>query len=424
MGIRKRGDRWHYFKRVPRRFAHLDGRDLVRVALHTESRSEAQRKAVAMDAELLAYWEALAAGRDDDADRRYQAARALAEARGFEYRPASEIAAGPLDDLLARLESLVRNGRLAPAEEADAVMGVVEPPRLSLSAALDDFFGMTGDRLAGKSEAQIRRWETPRRRAVRSFIEVVSDKNLDAITRDDALAFRRWWWERVAGGMDANSANKDFQHLSDLFRTVCEMKGLRLENPFSGLRFKQRAAQEAFPFSDEWIRGRLLAGGALDGLGAEARDVLLVMVNTGARPSEIIGARVEDFAVGEKVPHLRIRAHDGRALKTDHSRRDIPLAGVSLLAAKRLAEAGGVTHYAGKNDLWSATVNKFLRSNKLRETPKHTAYSLRHSFESRLIAARVDERLRVELMGHKYGRPKYGTVALEQLARAIRRVAF
>jgi site-specific recombinase XerD len=425
MGIRRRGGRWHFFKRVPKRYAHLDRRDLVRVALHTDSETEARRKAVAVEAELIAYWEALAGGRDDDAARRYEAARALAAARGFEYRPSAEIVAGPLDDLLARLESLVRGGRLAPPEEAAAILGKVERPRLTLSDALDEFFDLTTDRLAGKSEGQVRRWRTPRVRAVRDFVEVVgADKALDEITREDALTFRRWWRDRIEGkGMDANSGNKDFQHLSDLFRTVTEMKGLGLDNPFGGLRFKQQGNRETFPFSVGWIRDTLLAPGALDGMGQEARDVLLVMVNTGARPSEIVGARAEDFALAEPVPHLRIRAHDGRSLKTDHSRRDLPLAGVSLDAARRLAKAGGPRHYAGKNDLWSATVNKFLRLKGLRETPDHTAYSLRHSFESRLIAARVDERLRAELMGHKYGRPKYGSVALEMLAGEVGRVA-
>ncbi len=424
MGIHKRGGRWHFIKRVPRRFAHVDGRTFAKVSLGTDSESEARRKAVAVEAELIAYWEALAAGRGDDAARRYEAARALAAARGFDYRPAGDLAAGPLEDLLARLESLVRGGKLAPDAEIDAVLGLVDRPRLPLSAALDEFFDLTTDRLAGKSEGQVRRWRVPRIRAVRDFVEVVGDKPLDQITRDDALAFRRWWRDRIEGdGMDPNSGNKDFQHLSDLVRTVSDLKGLGLANPFAGLRFKQQGNRETFPFSVEWIRDRLLAPGALDGMGEEARDVLLLMVNTGCRPSEIVGARLEDFAVGDRVPHIRIRAHDGRSLKTDHSRRDVPLLGVSLDAARRLAKAGGPSRYAGKNDGWSAAVNKFLATNGLRETPDHTAYSLRHSFESRLIAARVDERLRAELMGHKYGRPKYGSVALDLLAEEVGRIA-
>ncbi|WP_366942749.1 hypothetical protein [uncultured Paracoccus sp.] len=41
------------------------------------------------------------------------------------------------------------------------------------------------------------------------------------------------------------------------------------------------------PFSSGWIQDKLLAQGALDGLNEEARAILLAMVNTGGRPSEI-----------------------------------------------------------------------------------------------------------------------------------------
>lgn len=229
-------------------------------------------------------------------------------------------------------------GAVAPYAEAAALLGTVDRPRVPFSALLADYFDQTTDRLAGKSEAQIHRWHLPRRRAVQNFIEVIGDKAIDEITRDDALEFRRWWRDRIAAeGLNPRSANKDFQHLGDLFRTICELRGFPLENQFRGLRFKEKAAEQ-FPFSVDWIRGHILAPGALDGMGAEARDVLLVMVNTGARPSEIIGARGEDFAITDAVPHLRVRAHEGRELKTDQSRRDLPLLGVSHDAAARLRD--------------------------------------------------------------------------------------
>ena len=48
--------------------------------------------------------------------------------------------------------------------------------------------------------------------------------------------------------------------------------------------------------------------------------------------------------------------------------------------------------------------HKFLTENDLRETPRHTAYSLRHSFEDRMLENGIDDRIRAELMGHKYAR--------------------
>lgn len=424
MGIVIDRGRWYFQKRVPKRYQHVDGRGLVRIALRTDSKVEAMAKAPQVEREVFAYWEALDAGRDGGAAARYEAAVRLAQIRGFAFRSTDEIAAGPLHDLVARLESLVRNGTLAEPFEVAAVLGNVDVPKVTISEALEDFFPLAKDRLLNKSPAQVKRYETSRRLSVRNFCEVVGDKPLVEITRADAVVFRSWWQERVSEGRDPATANKHFGHLSDLVKTIADLRGLPMENPFKGLRLKAVASRESFPFSVPWIKTRMLAPGALDRLGQEARDVLLVMVNTGARPSEILGALPEDFMIDAAVPHLRIRAREGRTLKTDHSRRDLPLLGVSLEAAARLSAAGGAVRYAHKGNVWSATVNKFLTENGLRETPQHTAYSLRHSFEDRLLEAGVDDRIRAELMGHKYARPTYGIGgALETKRDMVARIA-
>ena len=267
---------------------------------------------------------------------------------------------------------------------------------------------MTRGRLKGKSLDQIKRWQNPRLRAVRNFITQIADKPIGDITREDALDFRAWWTDRVEGGMDSSSANKDFGHLSDLFRTWCELKGHDLDNPFTRLRFQEGEKKTVAPFSPDWIATQLLAQNAFSGLGDDARDIFLVMINTGARPSEIIDANPEDFSVGASVPVFSIKPNPQRTLKTRQSRRDIPLLGVSLEAAKRLISSNGLSRYKGKSARWSATINKYLTENNLRETPRQTAYSLRHSFEDRMLENEIDDRIRAELMGHKYARPAYG----------------
>lgn len=62
---------------------------------------------------------------------------------------------------------------------------------------------------------------------------------------------------------------------------------------------------------------------------------------------------------------------------------------------------------------------------KLKETEGGTPYLLRHSCEESMLEAGVDHRLRVELMGHDYNRPKYGEGgSLELKHEAIGRVCF
>ena len=73
----------------------------------------------------------------------------------------------------------------------------------------------------------------------------------------------------------------------------------------------------------------------------------------------------------------------------------------------------------------SAVVNKFLRANGLLETPRHSFYSLRHSFEDRMLAAGIDDRIRRDLFGHRLDRERYGKGAsLEHVATLVARIAF
>jgi len=113
------------------------------------------------------------------------------------------------------------------------------------------------------------------------------------------------------------------------------------------------------------------------------------------------------------VPHISIEPGE-RQLKSKNARRVIPLVGVSLEAMRRQPE--GFPKYRGTSAGLSAPVNKYLRAHGLLETPEHTLYGLRHSFEDRQLAAGVDERVRRDLMGHSLNRERYGKgAALEHL---------
>lgn len=41
-------------------------------------------------------------------------------------------------------------------------------------------------------------------------------------------------------------------------------------------------------------------------------------------------------------------------------------------------------------------------------TDDHTVYSLRHSFQDRIENANCSDRMQADLMGHEFGRPRYG----------------
>lgn len=49
-----------------------------------------------------------------------------------------------------------------------------------------------------------------------------------------------------------------------------------------------------------------------------------------------------------------------------------------------------------------------MRANGLMESEDHVIYSLRHSFEDRMLSANFPERVKADLMGHDINRERYG----------------
>lgn len=274
-----------------------------------------------------------------------------------------------------------------------------------MSKALSAYWVLAADKTIGKSPDQIRRWENPRKKAAAGFIACVGDKPIEDVTTEDLIAFRGALTRRVlAGDIVASSANKDLIHFLTVIEDVARAKSIALQCNRTKIMLKTDDTNTRPPFSRAWIKDKILAPGALDGLNPEARAILLGMINTGYRPSEGAMLTAAQIRLDGPVPHISIEPV-GRALKTKHSKRIIPLVGVSLEAFK--AFPNGFPRYADSPAL-SATINKYLRENGLLETPNHSLYSLRHSFEDRMLAVGVDERIRRDLMGHALQRMRYG----------------
>src|SRR5206468_5199893 len=140
-------------------------------------------------------------------------------------------------------------------------------------------------------------------------------------------------------------------------------------------------------------------------LNDEARDVVYLVMETGARPSEIVNLTAQRIVLDADIPYIRIQA-EGRILKTERSERDIPLVGVALEAMKRHPE--GFPRYFDNGSSLSATLMKHFSKHKLLPTDKHKIYSFRHSFKDRLKAVEAPEELIDEMMGHRTDKPQYG----------------
>lgn len=411
---------YYYRRRIPAVVAARDTRlrfSLMRISLKTDDLAEARAKRDVLEAADNDYWATLITdlrGRSR-ALMEYRAAVRRVEALGFTYRTSSEIASGPLKELVRRIWAIMPEN--TPNEDVAAVLGQVERPEVSWWDAYEVYKAeINKQALSRKSPAQLRRWESTMKGAISHFISLVGDKSIDATTREDARKLYKHWLknivpdDRTQKRYSPSTGNKRISVLRHLYSAYFKHLGEDRQNPFSGFNFSEDSGQKRKPFSREWIESRILAPGALSGLNNQARGITLALIETGCRPGEICNIAAEDVFLDAEVPYIHIQARDrlddARQLKTPQSDRKIPLVGVALEVFKQ--HPNGFPRYKDKENSFSATVNKFLRENGLKPSPNHTVYSFRHSFEDRMLESKIDLEVREVLMGHKLQRPLYG----------------
>jgi hypothetical protein len=402
---------WHFLRRVPVEYEHLDTRGNVK--LSTKVKVAADRKgikasqiAARMNETLEAYWRGLADKKTAEAKRAYLDAVKLARSLGLDYQTPSVAASAPIEEVLRRIETLILSNTLDNPALRKAALGALDKPPIALSSLYDEYEITQKLVLSKMSPDQVRKWKAAKKRAVEIFIARVGDKALHQLSRDNALAFADWWEERViTEGIGAGTANKNITHIGGMIRAVNKRLKLGLDDVFAGTRIEGGRDGQRAPFPVEFIRDVILAPGKLDDLNDEARDVVYVVMETGARPSEIVNLTASRIVPDDEIPHIRIGA-EGRLLKTEHSARDIPLVGHALEAMKRHPQ--GFPRYFDKGSSLSATLMKHFDKHELLPTEKHKIYSFRHSFKDRLKAVEAPEELIDEMMGHTTDKPKYG----------------
>lgn len=424
----KRDGIWYLIRRVPKEFAELDRRGIVRVstgiAVPDDPRAVRAKDVVRqLNVELEAYWRGMRDGQSAEARLRFEAAQKRARSLGLTYLTNEEIATGPAEDLIERIRLLVARNAVEDESEVAAIMGGEKRPALRLSGLMEEFEALESQSLLAMSPNQIKKWRNPKKRAIANLIEVVGDKEISTLTRDHAISFRIWWQKRLAADdLDIGTANKDIGHISKILTTVDMAHQLKLDPVFKHLRLSGEVAAQRAAFEASFVQDKIISSDALAGLNDEARRIIMLIADTGLRLSEAANLLPENIRLEASVPHVQIRAA-GRKLKTEHSAREIPLVGCALAVMK--LQPKGFPRYRDKAASLSAIVNKVMAHNKLLPTPEHSLYSLRHTFEDRLTAVEAPEKVTASLMGHKWIRPKYGAgPSLEQKRDWLEKIAF
>lgn len=395
---------FYYNRRVPESLAGLDPRKNIRVSLKTGCKAEAKRRAIKIDEQVCEYWAILSATNKHHDNTHFGKLIKTARQFGFVYQPMSVVANLPLEELVKRILAVDINYK----PQIDAVLGAKEATKLTLSKALEKFWTITEAQVFNKTPDLLRKWKNPRRRAIENLIKIVGDKELTALTRSDAIEFQSHWLKRIANeNLSINAANKDFIHAKSVIQSVAIHEGITInvKELLGGLLINERFVKRRSPFSTDEIK-KVVAIAKASKLNEDALYCLLALVETGARPKELIGLEPQDIVLNEETPHIKIVDRLHRPLKTAHSAREIPLVGYALEAFRQ--RPNGFDRYIDKPDRLTALLNKFLKQNELLPSTEHSVYSFRHSFQDRLTLVNVPERIQCDLMGHKFHRVKYG----------------
>jgi len=417
-----RNGNYYFNRRVPTDFKEYDHRTHIRISLNTDSKKIAIRLANEKNNQIEAYWASLLKTGAKHTESKYKALVDRAQVLGFTYYYNQFLAELPFHEISARYLFLEKQN--FNEKQVEAVLGAESKPVIRLEDCWQKFEDLSKDKLIDKSEYQIRKWKNPRQKALENFIACVGNKALTEVTRNDVVIFRNWWIDRLNNdGLVSNTANKELVNVKTIITTVAEHYDLGIDDVrlFKKIQIKRDDAGKRPAFTTAFLLETFLKPENLAGLNEEARNALYAFSETGAGISELVSLLPEDIRLDDEIPHIVIVSRKGSTQKTKYRRREIPLVGFALDAFKECPD--GFTRYAGRPDSLTTLLNKYLTENKLFPTEEHSVYSLRHSFQDRLLAIKALDREQADLMGHKFERPDYGEgVTLAQKLECLTKI--
>jgi integrase len=225
-------------------------------------------------------------------------------------------------------------------------------------------------------------------RAIKNLTDLTGDKPIDTYSRQDVNLFRDACFER---GLSKGSVTRMFGTLRAVVNFTTRELGIVDVNSFSGVYFgdprqEPEAKRPTIPL--DVIRS---VQTECHRINDEARWIVTLISDTGMRLSEAIGLVKSDVVFNHDHPHVVLKEHPWRRLKTRSSERLVPLAGETLWAIQQAIQSTSTVflfpRYCDENQCKSnsasAALNKWLR----KRVPKNCVmHSFRHSFRDRLRA--------------------------------------
>jgi hypothetical protein len=129
--LTRRCGTWHFVRRVPVEFTHLDSRGIVKHStkvriVQDRTGRPAARVASKLNDALELYWKSLADGRSTGDLSRYDEARRRARSFGFEYIENAQLLMLAPEERLERIETLVAPGASNDSVARASLLGTVK----------------------------------------------------------------------------------------------------------------------------------------------------------------------------------------------------------------------------------------------------------------------------------------------------------
>ena len=330
----ERKDTYYFSRAVPGDFRYRFNKKKVEVSLRTKSEGKAAKSAAALSNRLERYWDSL------------------------------------------RMEQIHLKELGLSVVNQSAI--TYQNHSLSMDDVLDCYHRLKG---ADKNELFFKACE----RSIRYLKECLGDRPIEQLQAADAGLFRDYLFDK---GLSSSSVKRVFSTIRAIVNLSIRENGLGITNPFAGTFIPDdhnKVRREPIPAENITAIQHLCRE-----IDDEPRWLIALISDTGMRLVEAAGLLSKDIVLDTVIPHINLREHTWRSLKTSSSRRKIPLVGASFRAATRIKEQNttfAFPKYCNEQKCnstsASAALNKWL---KPRVPDNCVIHSFRHSMRDRLRA--------------------------------------